>query len=257
MVRPRNAFYPNKITFDGLSSNCKTCTTTAVELSKLRKQYGISKASPKDSWSPAKTCTHCKQLKPRSAFSLKKAQPNSGLRSYCRSCTNLAQRNSALRNPIAHSWRRLKCSKHPVKISSSTFQVLLKQPCYYCGRIWQADRDCGSYWLDRIDNSKGYSKGNVLPACGQCNTTRMHQYSVEETKVMITALLEYRANQVNSENEENQDRSQPNIRNHDVLENRDETVGTIEQPFRETQSLSLLDSKRNTPAGTGRSGVQT
>lgn len=66
---------------------------------------------------------------------------------------------------------------------------LINKPCYYCNEKLIEVYGIG---LDRIDNNKGYTEENVLTCCGNCNRTRADRFTVEETKVMINALLEYR-----------------------------------------------------------------
>lgn len=68
------------------------------------------------------------------------------------------------------------------------YSALCNLPCYYCSDV----KYNSGYGLDRIDNNKGYTIENVIPCCGDCNVTRSDIYTVEETKVMIEALLEYR-----------------------------------------------------------------
>jgi len=66
--------------------------------------------------------------------------------------------------------------------------------CYYCsGPIGRH-----GVGLDRIDNSKGYIQGNVIPACGDCNCHRQHTWTVEEALVAIRAVLELRRKNVHS-----------------------------------------------------------
>jgi hypothetical protein len=43
--------------------------------------------------------------------------------------------------------------------------------------------------LDRIDNNKGYLFNNVLPCGSLCNSIRMNNLTVEETKDCINAIL--------------------------------------------------------------------
>jgi hypothetical protein len=63
--------------------------------------------------------------------------------------------------------------------------------CVYCGNEirWgeirpRKDRKCGrvsdNLNLDRIDNSKGYTKNNVLVCCKRCNQVRNSHFTVEE-----------------------------------------------------------------------------
>lgn len=68
---------------------------------------------------------------------------------------------------------------------------LRKQNCYYCN---EKNLSMGGVGLDRIDNDKGYIDGNVLPCCKDCNRTRGDRYTVEEAKLMITFIIDYRKN---------------------------------------------------------------
>ncbi len=43
------------------------------------------------------------------------------------------------------------------------FREYYKSECYYCGDTLK------SVGFDRIDNSKGYSLGNIVPCCTLCN----------------------------------------------------------------------------------------
>lgn len=49
--------------------------------------------------------------------------------------------------------------------------------------------------LDRLDNSKGYIPGNVVPCCKHCNRFRGERMTYEETKKMISYLRELRDKQ--------------------------------------------------------------
>lgn len=73
-------------------------------------------------------------------------------------------------------------------LTEAQYVELIAKPCFYCtGPLPETGRG-----LDRIDNSRGYHIDNVLPCCTQCNNTRNTFYTVEETKAMITALLQFR-----------------------------------------------------------------
>jgi hypothetical protein len=53
---------------------------------------------------------------------------------------------------------------------------LIQQPCHYChGRL--SPTGCG---MDRMDSSKGYFIGNVVPCCGDCNTMKSDKLSYDE-----------------------------------------------------------------------------
>lgn len=49
--------------------------------------------------------------------------------------------------------------------------------CYYCG-------DTHRLGLDRIDNSKGHTKDNVVICCYDCNVARSNNFSYEEMLIL-------------------------------------------------------------------------
>jgi hypothetical protein len=69
------------------------------------------------------------------------------------------------------------------------FSKLATQSCYYCLCAITNTTGCG---LDRIDNNRGYHLDNVLPCCRKCNVVRSNILTVEEMKIAMTAVLEYR-----------------------------------------------------------------
>lgn len=59
----------------------------------------------------------------------------------------------------------------------------ISQKCHYCGTSEKIG-------LDRIDNSKGHTKANVLPACSDCNSVRGNRFTVEEMQIIGRAIKE-------------------------------------------------------------------
>lgn len=51
------------------------------------------------------------------------------------------------------------------------------KPCVYCG-------DTNRVGCDRIDNSKGHTKDNVVPCCFECNCARNNNFSYEEMLII-------------------------------------------------------------------------
>ena len=51
------------------------------------------------------------------------------------------------------------------------------KPCIYCG-------DTNRVGCDRIDNSKGHTKDNVVPCCYDCNCARNNNFSYEEMLII-------------------------------------------------------------------------
>lgn len=60
---------------------------------------------------------------------------------------------------------------------------ILTKPCHYCG-------DTNRIGCDRIDNSKGHTKDNVVPCCIECNTARNNYFSYEEMRRLGKAIAE-------------------------------------------------------------------
>lgn len=66
------------------------------------------------------------------------------------------------------------------ELSKEEFITLNNQNCYYCGvppsNNFTRPGINGGYLyngIDRIDSSKGYIKGNVLPCCKKCNVAKL------------------------------------------------------------------------------------
>lgn len=91
-----------------------------------------------------------------------------------------------LRFRLAVSEAKRRANK-PFTLTFEEFKVLAEKDCFYCGGYFGKVKF--GKGLDRIDNSKGYEAGNVIPACEQCNGTRSNRWNVEETKIMITAII--------------------------------------------------------------------
>lgn len=65
-------------------------------------------------------------------------------------------------------------------LDDATVEALIFSACHYCGTkggntIRRKDRDgtpTRYNGIDRMDNSRGYVAGNVVPCCGQCNRAK-------------------------------------------------------------------------------------
>lgn len=57
------------------------------------------------------------------------------------------------------------------------------KPCVYCG-------DTHRVGCDRIDNSKGHTKDNVVPCCFDCNCARNNNFTYEEMLVLGKTIAE-------------------------------------------------------------------
>lgn len=63
------------------------------------------------------------------------------------------------------------------------FEIISNSKCFYCG-------DTENIGFDRIDNSKGHTKDNVVPCCYICNTVRSNNFSFDEMKILGETIKE-------------------------------------------------------------------
>ena len=96
-------------------------------------------------------------------------------------------RNNYKELPWKRIKRECKCrdKKYPentrYNFSDDELQNILNQPCIYCG-------DTENIGLDRIDNTLGHSKENVIPCCSLCNMVRGNRFTVDEFKIIGNAI---------------------------------------------------------------------
>ncbi len=136
-----------------------------------------------------KHCKGCSRDLPFSAFQ-KDANEKFGLRFYCRECCSKRTRTPEYRAKglkwcryPTHKYASLKGRhfarwKDEAPITLEEYKRLTSQPCEYCGGPLPET----SVGLDRIDISKGYSHGNVLPCCTWCNVARSDHFTVDEVR---------------------------------------------------------------------------
>ena len=72
--------------------------------------------------------------------------------------------------------------KYPFSLSFEDFIGLTQKECYYCGsnpsniKKTSCSNSTGVFiynGLDRVDNTKGYEKGNVVACCSLCNRMKL------------------------------------------------------------------------------------
>lgn len=67
-----------------------------------------------------------------------------------------------------------------------------RQPCFYCGCFEKIG-------LDRIDNTKGHTKDNVVPCCYDCNCVRNNIFSFEEMIELGKAIKKIKQNRTETQ----------------------------------------------------------
>lgn len=77
------------------------------------------------------------------------------------------------------------------------FMKITSEPCHYCGmepvQITHPKNTNGEYvynGIDRVDNSIGYVKENVVPCCKRCNVAKLN-YSVDDFLNWVKRVAEY------------------------------------------------------------------
>jgi hypothetical protein len=78
-----------------------------------------------------------------------------------------------------------------VGLNFEEYEKIAKNPCHYCNdEFGEATRAGGG--LDRLDNSIGYMKGNVVSCCRICNSLKLNIFTEQETLIAVKAILDYR-----------------------------------------------------------------
>ena len=82
------------------------------------------------------------------------------------------------------------------KISDDLALRLFQLDCFYCGKPPSQEKKVSSRGkyvyngIDRVDNSKGYIEGNVVPCCGVCNKAKSDK-SYAEFKSWIFSVSDF------------------------------------------------------------------
>lgn len=76
-----------------------------------------------------------------------------------------------------------------LNIKETDFVALIEKPCHYCGASLGGFTGSG---LDRLDNSKGYVYGNVVPCCKYCNRVRSNVLTPDEMLAAMAAVKRVR-----------------------------------------------------------------
>lgn len=129
-----------------------------------------------------KVCFKCKVSKPLNLFT-KNNFTKDKCQSWCKLCMKEHQVWHYQTNVLAqYRHTRLNATKRGISwdINFDTWEFLRSQPCDYCGL--KIETKIGA--LDRLDNSKGYELGNVVPCCVICNGVRLDIWTPAEMKIL-------------------------------------------------------------------------
>ena len=139
-------------------------------------------------------CSICKIEKPLESFYLKR---DGTRRLDCKSCvrkrnkkyeTDHKDKINIRRKKFYHNHREVSlCKRYKIHDKRKnlifnltpewTKEYITSKPCIYCN----TNKPTGA---DRIDNSKGHTKDNVIPCCHNCNIIRGNRFTVDEMKLI-------------------------------------------------------------------------
>jgi hypothetical protein len=92
-------------------------------------------------------------------------------------------------NPITHGWyndqRSAAKRGHEWTLSKETYEKLRLLNCTYCGI-----EPAPAHGIDRLDNAKGYTEGNSVTACADCNYAK-RKMSVSEFLTWAQRLVRF------------------------------------------------------------------
>lgn len=136
-----------------------------------------------------KECCHCKLLLERSKFDKLLSQTD-GLQSWCKECQDLRHRNDPRYQMLRNA--RKKARDRGLNFNLSIYDIPIPPLCPILGielrvssdRIGPTDN---SPSLDRIDNSKGYVRGNVHVISYRANSIKRDS-SIEELQKIVDYL---------------------------------------------------------------------
>lgn len=142
------------------------------------KDNSAKKTLRRHAFNPMKRCPKCKISKSVTEFSRNRAMRD-GLNPYCRQCHAIANRATRVKSPrralsfALHRGLKRRPSENPVSVDDLMgLWALQEGKCALSGvtMTWAGGVQTGtSMSLDRIDQAKGYSVGNVRLLCHAVN----------------------------------------------------------------------------------------
>lgn len=86
----------------------------------------------------------------------------------------------------------------PFLLTFEEYCVEIQKPCYYCNNKLGTPSEVG-VGLDQIIPGQGYVSGNVYSCCYTCNRIKWDDFSIEETKVAVQAVISFREGKLSGE----------------------------------------------------------
>lgn len=155
-----------------LTKNCPRCKNKYP----LTEEHFYTSNSKKSGFRPY--CIECAKAMAKTGWG-KTSKEAKDRKNYVRKY-DISQRANALMS----AYRRSDAKKRLEFDLDKVFMVnSLSAECVYCG-----DNYMPNLGLDRIDNSIGHIKSNVVTCCYECNTARSDLYTFDEMKIIGEAI---------------------------------------------------------------------
>lgn len=191
---------------DGFRNVCKTCEATKVKIGKVINEVGntfgnwtvLSRAENKADGSAKWLCKcNCGTEKVVAANTLREGKSFS---CGCFKATAGRERRnlSSIENTLLRAYKRgAKDRGFDFELSDTDFKTIIYSNCYYCNDKPSDKKHFYSYTqgkdenyfisangIDRVDNTKGYTKSNTVSCCKICNRMKSDiEYSVFLEKI--------------------------------------------------------------------------
>ncbi len=112
-------------------------------------------------------CKSCKRKNSIEYIRRKGVKPRQPAKEKDRKYYRLRSRRDRVLYPETYSYLRYKYgAKHrnlEFDLTKEEFLQFYGKPCFYCGDAFDNNG------LDRVDNTQGYNKNNIVPCCHRCN----------------------------------------------------------------------------------------
>lgn len=138
-------------------------------------------------------CSSCRRYLDESDF-----YPS--LKTRCKDCTKLSQRNTFAKDPVGQWFRqqisskRSRCKKEGIKFDLDIeFLESLPRVCYYCDKALEINilnMSDKAVHIDKVIPKNGYVKSNVVLACSVCNVMKQSN-DLESLEMFIKKIKKF------------------------------------------------------------------
>lgn len=193
LLLPREAYYKNKSTSDGMSARCKVCDNAGTRARRLKlTELSISnRLTVPDK----KTCVTCGEEKPIACFGRSVTYADGHI-STCKQCANVKWRQVADSPGTRERWLlsriQSKCNKDGIPFDLTTEDIIIPETCPILGiplvfgkgdKGYKSSATESSPSVDRIDPNGGYIKGNIIIISWRANRLKGNATIAELIKI--------------------------------------------------------------------------